>query len=136
MALSHDAPVPPPCLPPPATGARFSSHTVHLDAVIRPIGSDGAEPGWGVVAMLSPRDCTIRGHIALPPGTLIHLSIPDACGGGPIEIQKAVIRWRSRSDVGVGFLMMKAEDQERLSALMRRLVTAVLDGRVTTGCPT
>jgi hypothetical protein len=103
----------------------FERLHVHFPVSFQSAYLDRAVSGEGTLATLSIRGCSLTAQQPLSRGTLLRLSIRYAEREIPVEIDVAVVRSSTSRQLGVEFLAMQPQEEERL----RRLLEHLLYGR-------
>jgi len=81
--------------------------------------------GEGTLQNLSVRGCALSTVNPAPKGSFLRILVSFSEAEAPIEIEVAVVRAVETSRMGLEFLSMRPEEEERL----RRLMEALLYGR-------
>lgn len=72
--------------------------------------------GWveGIIVDLSFEGCRIETRARIQPPSYLQLILTASAESLPISIDLAMVRWVKEGQVGVRFLSLQAEQQERL----------------------
>ncbi|BFU96701.1 MAG: protein of unknown function [Nitrospira sp.] len=78
--------------------------------------------GWveGIVVDLAAGGCRIETRARIQPPSYLQLILTASTEDLPISIDLAVVRWVKEGQVGVRFLSLQTEQQERLRWLLAR----------------
>lgn len=95
-----------------------------VEASVAFSGVEFIREGEGTVYNLSRGGCAIRSKHTVQPGTYLslRLHLPDATP--PVIIDMAVARWTQPQQFGLEFMLMREEEESRLSRFL-----AVLEAR-------
>jgi len=76
--------------------------------------------GWveGIIVDLSSGGCRIETRARIQPPSYLQLILTASAESLPISIDLAMVRWVKEGQVGVRFLSLQAEHQERLRWLL------------------
>lgn len=77
--------------------------------------------GEGTVMDLSAGGCRIAGQGAVPPGSMLELRFQLPGQPTPLEIGLATVRWAKGPDIGVEFLQVRKDVEERLRQFIASL---------------
>lgn len=100
----------------PATEQRkYSRFTVNFPVLF----GDGVTTQAGTVLDISREGCRIRCAGAAPGVRYFHMEIQFDEQRDRLQVDLAVMRWSRQSDIGVEFIRMTPDDQDRLRTLIQ-----------------
>jgi hypothetical protein len=114
-----------PKLAPRTPHREFERLHVRFPVSFRSAYLDQTITGEGTVLTLSIRGCSLTSQQPLGKGSLLRLQVRYAEHDAPIDIDVAVVRSSSNKQLGVEFLSLQPNEEERL----RRLLEHLLYGR-------
>ena len=77
---------------------------------------------FGTIVNLSEGGCRIQTDSQVYTGIQLALRLQVPNEDAPIRIEQAAVRWNREGEIGVGFIAVAPQDQQRLSDLIARLV--------------
>ena len=95
----------------------------HLRSAVQlPITFKGDQiAGEGIVFNLSLEGCAVGIDAMVKPGTYLGLRIQTPQYEVPIEVELAVVRWSEGQNLGIEFIRIRAEEQDRLRQFVKTL---------------
>lgn len=104
-------------------GREYDRVPVHYRVFFRPsFAKDDTHPIQGTISSLSIRGCTITTKVPVPKGECLCLQFDVADGEPPIQIDAARVRTVSDMRMGVMFLQIRPDEEDRLRRLMMMLL--------------
>jgi hypothetical protein len=100
----------------------FERLPVNFPASFRSAYLDQTITGEGTVLTLSIRGCSLLSQQPLGTGSLLRLQVRYAEHDAPIDIDVAVVRTSSHKQLGVEFLSLQPNEEERLRRLLEHLL--------------
>ncbi len=70
--------------------------------------------GTGCVTTLSQGGCTITSQVGVAPGVSLKLQLTLPENEPPLDVTLAIVGWAAGDQLGVEFIMIPSEAQERL----------------------
>lgn len=114
-----------PKLSPRTPHREFERLHVRFPASFRSAYLDQTITGEGTILNLSIHGCNLTSQQPLGKGSLLRLQVRYAEHDAPVDIDVAVVRSSSNKQLGVEFLSLQPNEEERL----RRLMEHLLDSR-------
>ena len=75
----------------------------------------------GQVINLSLQGCCLRTQDAVKPGHALQVQLQASTGEPPIQINRAMVQWALAPYVGVEFLTLSQDNQQRIQQVIREL---------------
>ncbi len=80
-------------------------------------------PGSGKVLDLTATGCRIRSNVAYNFPKHMSLSLESTTASSSFRVERATVRWIKDDELGVEFVKVSSEDQEKLADFLRELET-------------
>lgn len=77
--------------------------------------------GEGMTIDLSMAGCALESDATVPEGSLVQLELKNS-SASPVEVEAAVVRSARQRTIGLQFLRLREEEQERLRQFVRQLL--------------
>lgn len=100
----------------------FERLSVRFPASFQSVYLDQTIAGEGTITTLSIRGCSLTAQQPLRKGSLIQINIRCAEQDAPIEIDVAVVRASTSRELGIEFLHLQPNEEERLRRLLEHLL--------------
>jgi hypothetical protein len=92
-----------------------------------PVSFTGHHDGMAALVDLSKAGCRMKkdADVRIEPNDVIAMRLYLSFDASPVQVDAAIVRWSTERDLGVEFIIMDSEEQERLQYHLAQLSTAV-----------